>query len=212
MLSILLQGGPIVGFIAAVGLVAFLVFCERVLHLHRARIRADDFLKGICTNLRHGNVQEAISICEDTPGPVAYLVKTAILHRGSDRDTLRSAIDNAGRSEISRMERRLVVIASSAQIAPLLGLLGTIVGLIRALLTMQERGPLVHSGDVAGWVMQALVTTAVGLTVAIPCYGVYNFLVNRIEKIVLDMERSGSEILAFLTGNPAPEEPGETKS
>lgn len=204
MAHVLMQGGPLVWVIAIVGLTAGLVFLERVLHLHRARIRSDDFIRGICTNLSHGNIREAVSICEDTPGPVAYIVKTAILNRSSDRDTLREAIANAGRSEISRMERRLVVIATAAQVAPLLGLLGTVAGLIRALLAMQQKGPLVQSSDLAGWVMQALVTTAVGLVVAIPCYGAYNFLVNRVEKIVLDMERSGAEIMAFLVREAGP--------
>ena len=204
MLELVQQGGPVMWFIFAAGMTAILVFAERVFHLHRARIRSDDFLKGICNNLSHGNVAETIAICEDTPGPVAYIVKTAILHRASDKDTMRTAIDNAGRSEVSRMERRMGIIATVAQTAPLLGLLGTVLGMIRALLVMQQKGPLVQSGDLAGSLMQALVTTAAGLTVAIPCYAAYNFLINKVERIVLDMERTASEILAFLTGGGTP--------
>jgi biopolymer transport protein ExbB len=203
MLELLRQGGIVMGLILASGLAAFLVFWERVLHLHRARIRSEDFLQGIRNNLSRGNVQEAVAICDETPGPVAYLVKTAILHRSGGKESIRTAMDNAGRSEISRMERRLVVLATVAQTAPLLGLLGTVVGMIRAALVMQQKGPLVQQSDLMGGLLQALVTTAAGLTVAIPCYIAFNFLVGRVEKIVLDMERAASDILGFLTSGTA---------
>ena len=194
------RGGPVFWLIVASGLVALIVFLERFLHLHRARIRVDDFLKGICTILRRDNIAEAVSICEETPGPVAYLVKTAVLHRSDSKEGLRSAVDEAGRSEIAGMERRLVVIATVAQTAPLFGLLGTVLAMIRAALVMSRQAPLVQSQDIITWLLQALVTTAAGLMVAIPCFIGYSFLVTRIEKIVLDMERAASEILAFLTG------------
>jgi biopolymer transport protein ExbB len=129
---------------------------------------------------------------------VAFLAKTAILHRDNDPEAFKRAMDNAGRAEISRMERRLVILATTAQVAPLLGLLGTVLGMVRALLVMNQQGPLVQSADLSGWLMQALVTTALGLIVAIPAYGGYNFLINKVEKIVLDMERAASEITAFL--------------
>lgn len=200
MFGLLQQGGPLVWLISACGVVALVVFFERVLHLHRARIKSDDFLKGICNNLSRGNIAEAIAICDETPGPVAYIIKTAIMNRGTTKESMREAIDNAGRTEISRMERRLVVIATVAQIAPLLGLLGTVWGMIRSLLVMQQQAPLVQSADMAGGLIQALVVTAVGLLVTIPCYVAFNFLVGRVEKIVLDMERAASEILTFMMG------------
>jgi biopolymer transport protein ExbB len=199
MFELLRQGGLVAGIIVASGLLALFVFLERVLHLHRARIRSEDFLLGISNNLRHGNITEAMTICDETPGPVAYIVKTAIMHRNADKEGIRSAMDNAGRTEISRMERRLVVLATVAQTAPLFGLLGTVLGLIRSLLVMKQQAPLMQSADVVGGLMQALVTTAAGLAVAVPCYVAFSFLVGKVEKIVLDMERAASEILGFLT-------------
>ena len=193
-----LQGGPLVWVLLAVGVTGLLVFLERLLHLHRAKIRSEDFLQGLFRNLEYGHVDESLKICDETPGPVAFLAKTAILHRDSDSEAFKRAMDNAGRAEISRMERRLVIIATTAQVAPLLGLLGTVLGLVRALLLMNQQSPLVQFSDVSGWLMQALVTTALGLMVAIPAYGGYNFLINKVEKIVLDMERAASEITAFL--------------
>ena len=198
MWTIWMQGGPVIVALAAVGLLGLMVFLERALHLHRAKILSEDFLQGLFRNLEYGHVDEALKVCDETPGPVAYLAKTAILHRASAPEAFQKAIDNAGRAEISRLERRLVLLAATAQLAPLLGLLGTVLGLVRALLVMHQKGPLIHFGDLSGWLMQALLTTALGLMVAIPAYGGYIFLANKVEKIALDMERAASEITAFL--------------
>ncbi len=198
MIHVFMQGGPLMWVLLAAGGMGLLVFGERLLHLHRARIRAEDFLQGLFLNLQYGNIDEALKICDETPGPVAYLAKTAIRHRDNSPEAFKEALDNVGRAEISRMERRLVILATIAQLAPLMGLLGTVLGMVRALLVMNQKGPLVHFSDVSGWLMQALVTTALGLIVAIPAYGGYHFLVNKMEKIVLDMERAASEITAFI--------------
>ncbi len=200
MLELLNQGGLVAWVIVASGLVAVAVFLERVLHLHRARIKSEDFLAGILNNLKRGNVNEAMAICDDTPGPVASIVRTAIVNRAAGLEALRSAIETVGRTEIARMERRLVILATVAQVAPLFGLLGTVVGMIRSLQVMKAQAPLVQAGDVMGGLMQALVTTAAGLAVAVPCYIAFNFLVGKVEKIVIDMERSASDIQAYLTG------------
>jgi len=192
------QGGPVLWIIAACGVVAFGVFIERSLHLHRARIRFEDFLKGILNILRRRNIDEALAICDETPGPVAYIIRIAILHREADREELRTAIKDAGTAEISRLERRLVLIATVGQIAPLLGLLGTVIGLVDCLLSLQISAPLVQSADIFGGVMKALLTTGVGLMVAIPCYVGFNLLVVKIDRLVLDMEEASSEIVSFL--------------
>lgn len=204
MMDVLRQGGPLVWVLLVVGLVGLLVFLERLLHLHRAKIRSEDFLQGLFRNLEYGHVEDALRVCEETPGPVAYLAKTAILHRDHDPETFKRALDNGGRAEISRMERRLLILATTAQVAPLIGLLGTVLGMVRALLIMNQRGPLVQFSDLSGWLMQALVTTALGLMVAVPAYGGYNFLINKVEKIVLDMERASSEITAFIQARRVP--------
>lgn len=196
------QGGSVLWVIVASGVIAFVVFVERSFHLHRARIKSEDFLKGIINILRRKNITEALTICEETPGPVAQIVRRAILHRANSAEAIRDAVDDASLSEISRMERRLVVVATVAQIAPLLGLLGTVLGMVQSLLVMYKTGggALVQAGDVMAGLMRALICTAAGLTVAIPCYVAFNLLVIKIDRIVLDMERAGSEIVAFLTG------------
>ncbi len=189
---------PVMWVIVGSGLLALIVFIERSLHLHRARIRSDDFVKGMFNIVARDNITEAIAICDETPGPVSYVVKSVILHRDEDTATLRARAADASAAEISRMERRLVVVATVAQIAPLMGLLGTILGLLDSVIVMESQAPMLQSMDVLSGLRGALSTTAAGLMVAIPSYAAFNHLVVRIDRIVLDMDRAASEIIAFI--------------
>jgi biopolymer transport protein ExbB len=200
ILELLSLGGAVSWCIAAGGLVAFCVFLERSFNLHRARIGYADFLNGMFNVLGKGNIKEALALCDDTPGPVAYLVKVAILYREAEKDDLHRTLRDAAAAEISRMERRLVVITTVAQLAPLLGLFGTILGILKGAMNLQAQGPLVQSANMLDGLLLALSTTAVGLVVAIPCYAAFNLLVIKIDRIVLDMERTRYEMVAFLKG------------
>jgi biopolymer transport protein ExbB len=206
-LELLARGGPVLWLTLALGALAAVVFLERALHLHRARIDEMDLLEGIFNNLRRGNTAEALTICEDTPGPVAQLVATAIQRREAPRETLIDDLDTAGRAEISRMERRLSVIALVAQLTPMLGLLGTVMGLLHTVLALRAAAPIVQLADVADGLVPALVTTAAGLLVAIPCYAAFNVLVVKIDRLVLDMEHASSEIVQFLDAQRGRKEP-----
>ncbi len=198
-MSAVLQGGAVFWLLLGLGVAAVAVFFERLLHLRRAQIDASDFLKGVCNVLENGNAEEAMMLCEETPGPVAAVVLTAIRHRKGSREAVREAVDNTGRAEISRLERRLASIAVTCQIAPLLGLLGTLLGVMEVVRTLNEQAPVVQNANLTAGVMQALVAAAMGLLVAIPCHAMYALLLVRIERIVLDMEAAASEIVAYLT-------------
>jgi biopolymer transport protein ExbB len=175
------------------------VFIERYLHYHREQINSTEFLIGVRNVIRRENIVEAVSICDATPGPVARLVKTAILSRERGRDGVREALEEAGLMEVPRLEEKLTLLATIAQIAPLMGLLGTVLGLIRIFQIMQKEGLYAHAGNLAGGVWEALICTALGLAVAIPCYAGYNYLVSRVNHIVLDMEKAATEILNIVT-------------
>jgi biopolymer transport protein ExbB len=185
---------------AAVGIV---VFIERYLHYHRAQINTTEFLNGVRTVLKRDNVVEALSICDATPGPVARLVKTAILNRDNAREGVREAIEEAGLTEVPRLEEKLSLLATIAQLAPLLGLLGTVLGFIQVFMKLQAAGLNANVGmlwgDEHSGVWQALICSAAGLAVAIPAHAGYNYLVNRVNSIVLDMERAGTEIVNIVT-------------
>lgn len=193
------QGGPVFWLLVFAGVAAVIVFFERLLHLRRAQIDYDDFLKGVCNVLENGNVDEAMAICEETPGPVAAVTLTAIRHRNGSLEAMREAVDNKGRAELSRMERRLASLAVTCQTAPLLGLLGTILGIVKIVQDMNAQAPVIQSTDLTAGLMHALLAAVAGLMVAVPCHIMYALLMVRIERLVLDMEASASEIVAFLT-------------
>ncbi len=164
-------------------------------------------MKGIQNTLQRGNINESLTLCDETPGPVAQLVKTAVVNRDRHRAELREAVQDVARGEIARLEKNLVVLATIAQVAPLLGFLGTVMGMIGMFQVIQT-SPLPNPGDLAGGIWQALLTTAAGLALAIPTYIAYNFLVSRVKTIVLDMEQAANDIVTYLTHrSPAPSEP-----
>ena len=198
-MDIILQTGWIFWLIVFLGLADVILFFQRLLHIRRAQIQANDFLKGIYNVLKNGNAQEAITLCDETPGPTAAVVATAIVHRKGSYEALWQAVDNTGREEISRLERRLASLAVTCQIAPLLGLFGTVIAVIRVVQTINDHAPLVQTVHLTGGLMSALACTAAGILVAIAGHVMYTVLIVRIERIVLEMESAASEIVAFLT-------------
>ncbi len=201
--KLLAEGGIIMWVLLAVSAVAVTVFMERYPHYHRAQINSTEFLSGVRNVVRRENIVEAISICEATPGPVARLVKTAILNRERGRDGVREALEEAGLVEVPRLEEKLNILATIAQIAPLLGLLGTVLGFIHIFSVLQEEGVYANASRLAGGIWEALICTAAGLAVAVPCYAAYNFLVSRVNAIVLDMEKAATETLNMVTEAPS---------
>ena len=205
--TFLTDGGPVIWLILIAAAIALVVFIERVLYCHRSQINSAEFLNGVRNVLKRDNVVEAISICDATPGPVARLVKTAILNRDRGRDRVREAVEEAGLAEVPQLEERLNLLATIAQLAPLLGLLGTVLGFIRMFMQLQAEGPYAHIGSLSAGIWQALICAAAGIAVAIPVHAGYNYLVSRINKIVLDMERAAGEIVNIVTENGGPKSP-----
>jgi biopolymer transport protein ExbB len=181
--------------------VAVVVFIERFLHCHRAQINSTEFLNGVRNVLRRNNVVEAIAICDATHGPVARLVKTAILNRDNGRERIREAIEEAGLVEVPRLEEKLNLLATIAQLAPLLGLFGTVLGMMQIFSLVQDYVLSGNVGMLATGVKTALIYSAAGLAVAIPVHAAYNYLVSRVNSIVLDMERAATEIVNIVTEN-----------
>ena len=196
------HGGPMIWLIVAASAVALVVFIERVVHFHRAQINSMEFLDGVRNVLKRDNVVEALSICDATPGPVARLVKVAILSRERGREGVREALEEAGLVEVPPLEDKLNLLATIAQITPLMGLLGTVLGFIRIFSRLEAQGTLAHLEALSGGVWEALICTAAGLAVAIPAYAAYNYLVSRVNAIVLDMERSAAEIVSIVCEFP----------
>jgi biopolymer transport protein ExbB len=201
--TLLVKGGPVIWLILIAAATAAVVFIERALYCHRSQINSAEFLNGVRTVIKRGNIVEAIAICDATAGPVARLVKAAILARDLGRERVREAVEEAGLIEVPRLEEKLNLLATITQIAPLLGLFGTIVGFISVFQGIETNGQYASIEQLAHGVWQALVCAGGGIAVAIPAHAGYNYLVSRVNKIVLDMERAAAEIVNIVseTGN-----------
>jgi biopolymer transport protein ExbB len=201
---LLANGGPVLYVLLLFSAVAAVVFLERFLHFHRAQINSTEFLNGVRTVLKRNNVVEALSICDATPGPVARLVKTAVLNRENGRERVREALEEAGLTEVPHLEEKLNLLATIAQLAPLVGLFGTVLGFIQTFGGMETNGFHAKVGDLSNGIWQALISTAAGLAVAIVAHAGYNYLVSRVNSIVIDMERAATEIVNIVLDAPKP--------
>jgi biopolymer transport protein ExbB len=158
-------------------------------------------MEQISKSLKRNKVMEALDLCDRTGGPIASILKAGILKHDRARSEIREAIEDASVHEVPRLERNLPVLATVAHVAPLLGLLGTVTGLVQAFQVIESKATVlnpVNPGDLAGGIWEALLTTVFGLCVAIPTYVAYNYLVSRVDGFVLDMERSATDLLNIL--------------
>ena len=195
------QGGILMWPIMLCSIVGLAVIVERFLSLHRATIDTRDFMDTMRQVVRQNRMQEAIAICDETDAPVARIMKAGILKHNRSKEDIRESMEDAGHLEIPRLERYLSALATCANIAPLLGLLGTVSGMIKAFAQIQNKRGQVNPSDLAEGIGNALVTTAAGLTVAIPMLVAYNYFVTRVDNMVIEMEISSSELVELLTHN-----------
>ena len=202
MFDIIQKAGPVMYPIILCSILAFAIAIERLYHLYKARIDTKDFMNNIEITVKRNRIAEAIKICDKTPGPIAHIVKAGVLKHDRPRQEIREAIEDAGHQEVPRLEKHLSLLATIAHISPLLGLLGTVTGMVRAFQVIEQKSISfnpVSPGDLAGGIWEALLTTVAGLIVAIPTVVAYNYLVNRVDEFVLEMERSATEVINILS-------------
>lgn len=200
IISILSKGGLLMVLIAICSFIGAGIIVERWLTLRRARVNTGTLMNRVRQSLRGGEVGRALDICDETPGPVARMLKEGVLRAGASRELIRETVESAGKSELYKLERGLDSLATIAGVAPLLGFLGTVTGMIRAFMDIQALGGQVNANVLAGGIWAALVTTAAGLTVGIPALIFYNWLVGKVRHFVFEMERSSMELLDLLGG------------
>lgn len=191
-------GGPVFWILAAMAVMALITYAERFVDLHRAQIDCQYFLKGVINVLDAGNDDEALSICDDTPAPVAQVVATAIRNRAGSARVLREAVDAQGRAEVGRLDRRMAALAIIAQIAPTLGLLGTVIGFIRTVQAANS-AEIVSRADLLNGCMEALVAAAAGLLVSIIASVMYGSLRVRLDRMTTELEAAASQIVGYLS-------------
>ena len=197
-MKMMFDGGPVMWLILFASIIAMVIFLEKWFQFHREQINVGELINGLFNVLRRDGFVEAITLCDNTPGPVPKVLKAAILPRQRGEKRIDNAIESACLDEVARLERHLNILGTIGYIAPLLGLLGTVLGLMDAFQAVHATASVYLSvTELAKAVNQALITTAAGLAVAIFCYTTYNYLHSRLDAITLDIEKAASEIIAF---------------
>ncbi len=189
------EGGPVMWPLLAFSVIALAVVAERLYALWRARINVHEFLPKVRKALVvNRSIRDAVKVCEEYRGPVASILKAGLMKYGQPKEDIEKTIENAALFEMGRLERGLAVLATTANVAPLLGFFGTVTGMMAGFDALAAQG-LSNPGAVATGIKEALTTTAGGLAVAIPTQLAYNYFMSRINKFVRDIETAANMLL-----------------
>lgn len=198
MIEMLLKGGILLYPIGACSVVALSVFLERMFSLQRGRILPQAFAQRIEELVRTSRIDDALLLCEEAKTPIATIMAAALRHASFERKRIREAVEEVGKVEGASLERYVEVVGTCSAISPLLGLLGTVLGMIRVFQGVVEHG-LGDPAVFASGIWEALVTTAVGLAVAIPAYIFYKILQGRVDDLLVQLEMRAAHIVDLLS-------------
>ncbi len=198
LLEVVLKGGWVMLFIFVASIVAITIIVDRYLVIRKSRSNIPAFLVKIRGLLKKNDIDSAISFCMEFKTPTANIVKKGLKKIRFGHERVKEAIEAAGRQEINKLEKGLSILATIAGVAPLLGFLGTVTGMISAFMKIEDLQGAANPSDLAGGIWEALLTTAFGLVVGIIAYTFYNYLVNAITKFVLDMEVVSNDVVDIV--------------
>lgn len=199
-MQIMKDGGPLMWIIFACSLLAMFVFLEKWFQFHRDQINVSELVRGLINVLKRDGYIEAISLCDNTPGPAARILTAAILAReqGDSLEDIKQAIIDSNLVEIPKLDRHMNLLLTIGYISPLLGMLGTVLGIMRSFQIIHNKSVYLSAADLSGNISMALITMVGGLCLAIPCYVAYNYLTSRITSMTQDMEKAASDIIHFF--------------
>lgn len=198
--DILTKGGYLMIPIVLASLVALFIFIERMLTLRKLKIDTHTFILEVKNLILQGMIDEVLAKCRKTSGPIAKMTRAAIDHAKFARADIKDAIDSAGQAEIYVLEKNLGMLATVSGVAPMIGFLGTVTGMISAFMEIQTRGGNVDAAVLAGGIWEALITTAAGLAVGILSLIFYNWIQGKVERMVFEMAEASSELLGAIIG------------
>jgi len=182
MIEFLSKGGVLVGPILFCSVVALAIFLERLIRFARVRIRGYGLVEKIARHVKNGEDHQACELAGTNNTPMGRILAQAMEVKDQDRETLETVIVHSTDGEVRELSRYLQALATIGSIAPLLGLLGTVLGMIKAFMVIQEMGGKVNAAVLAGGIWEAMLTTALGLAVALPTMVAHSYLVSRVDR------------------------------
>jgi biopolymer transport protein ExbB len=193
-----MKGGWIMGILVILSLIAVYIFIERFIMIRKASRHERNFMNNIRDFMHNGRLDSALALCRNNDSPIARMIEKGLLRVGRPLNDINTAIENVGKLEVARMEKNIAGLATIAGAAPMLGFLGTVIGMIIAFYDMSMAGNNIDIALLSKGIYQAMVTTVGGLIVGIIAYVMYNILVARIEKLVFLLEARTSEFMDLL--------------
>ncbi len=200
--TLIKKGGPLMIPLILCSVFALGIIIEKIIYFSFIKTNVRQFKQSIFEDLKHNKIKEAVHLCDHSRSPVAKIMKAGIIKFGAPRDEIKESMEDASLFQIPKLESRLGALATISQISPLIGLLGTVTGMVTSFHTIQVRAASLNPvtpGDLAGGIGEALLTTVAGLAVAIPTFVAYNYFVNRVNHFTLEMERGATELVNFMT-------------
>ncbi len=197
MLEFVVKGGPVMVPLLLCSVISLSIIVERCLSLRRHRILKYDVLQRIEELLRERKIPEASTLCKRYPSSMTRILLAAILNHDKSRQEIKEIIEDAGRQEVPVLERYLTILGTIASISVLLGLLGTVMGMIRTFNSIAALG-YGNPEALASGISEALVATATGLTIAIPTLVLYNIFTSKVDSLVIEMEKNALRMLSIL--------------
>jgi biopolymer transport protein ExbB len=192
------KGGPLVWVLFALAFFGAVCVVERMFYFHRVRINVSALLLGLGLHVKRRSFAEALHEAARAPGPVGRVAHAGLLRYYLERRDLSEVVREAGQLEVPRIEKNIRAILSVALLAPLIGMLGTMLGMVDAFQRVSEQGGISSPGELSAGVMTALITSVMGLTVAVPMYVFYLYFVGRAKRLVSRLERAGIEIVNMI--------------
>ena len=200
MYDFVVKGGVLMIPIALCSIVALAIFLERLWSLRRSKVIPRDFLIEIEDLIRREKIPEAVTRCRKDNSSMANIIVAGIRNFGKRREIVKESIEEIGRREAATLERYINVVGTIAAISPLLGLLGTVFGMIKAFNVISIQG-VGNPSSLAGGISEALITTAAGLVVAIPTFVLYRYLANKADALIVEMEEHSIRMVDLLKGS-----------
>ena len=198
MLEVFEKGGFLMYPIFICSLIAVTIFFERMFYLRSIKAKSKKFVLRVKDLVKKGSIEVAISACRKSPTPISKIMLAGLMKFGRGRDEMKEAIEDSANQEIPILERNLSTLSTIGNITPLLGLLGTVFGMVKAFNVIAVMG-VGKPEALAGGISEALLTTAFGLSIAIPTIVIFNYLSHRVDKLVRDMEINCVELTDLLT-------------
>ncbi|MCP5063952.1 MAG: MotA/TolQ/ExbB proton channel family protein [Ignavibacteriae bacterium] len=198
LISILSKGGWLMLPLLLTSFIALVIIIERYIVIRKSRLNVPAFLVKIRGMLIKKDISGAMSYCIEEKSSAANIIKSGLKKYKWGHERVKESIENAGRQEVAKLEKGLTVVATISGIAPLIGFLGTVTGMIQAFMRIEDLQGGANPSDLAGGIWEALITTAVGLAIGIIALTFYNYLSSAINKLILDMEVVSNDVVDII--------------